>query len=198
MLKSTSPETVSQLAHRRLEFSCYKDKRGCVPNLRLRSSTGNTGHALETPHSGTLPQPHFAPRRLPHVALAVLSDAEERVLRRRRAAHACDARADLLCLHREREVPARRRSCRRTSPSSLWSRSCSTARARCASSASDTQTTPRSAFFVVQRVFGNKKNRYLSFNNLLHVSFHLTATNSMPFDDGANAKCPAAHYHRGL
>jgi len=95
MLKSTSPETVSQLANRRFEFSCHEDKRGCVPDLRLRSCTGNTGHALETPHRGALPRPHFAPRGLPHVALAVLSHAEERVLRRRRAARARDSRADL-------------------------------------------------------------------------------------------------------
>ena len=65
-------------------------------------------------------------------------------------------------------------------------------------SASDPQTTPRSAFFVVRRVFGNKQNRYLYFNNLLHLSFHLTATNGMPFDDGANAEWPAAHHHCGL
>jgi len=53
-------------------------------------------------------------------------------------------------------------------------------------------------FFVVRRVFGNKQNRYLYFNNLLHLRFHLTATNGMPFDDGANAEWPAAHHHRKL
>ena len=47
MSKSISPETVSQLANRRFEFSCYEDKRGCVPDLRLRSCTGNTGLALK-------------------------------------------------------------------------------------------------------------------------------------------------------
>ena len=34
--------------------------------------------------------------------------------------------------------------------------------------------------------------------NLMHLSFHLTATNGMPFDDGANAEWPAAHHHRGF
>jgi len=56
----------------------------------------------------------------------------------------------------------------------------------------------KECFFVVRRVFGNKQNRYLYFNNLLHLRFHLTATNGMPFDDRANAEWPAAHHHHGL
>jgi len=53
-------------------------------------------------------------------------------------------------------------------------------------------------FYVVRRVFGNEQNSYLYFNNLLHLSFHLTVTNGMSFDDGANHEWPAAHHHRGL
>ena len=56
----------------------------------------------------------------------------------------------------------------------------------------------KECFFVVRRVFRNKQNSYLYFNNLSHLRFHLTATNGMPFDDGANAEWPAAHHHRGL
>ena len=47
-------------------------------------------------------------------------------------------------------------------------------------------------FFVVRRVFGNNQKSYLYFNNLIHLNFHLTATNGMSFDDGANAEWPAA------
>jgi len=43
-----------------------------------------------------------------------------------------------------------------------------------------------------------EEKSYLYFNNLLHLSFHLTATNGMPFDDGAIAEWPAAQHHRGL
>jgi len=50
----------------------------------------------------------------------------------------------------------------------------------------------KECFFVVMRVSGNKQKSYLYFNNLMHLSFHLTATNGMPFDDGANAEWPAA------
>jgi len=56
----------------------------------------------------------------------------------------------------------------------------------------------KECFFVVRRVFGNKQNSYLYFNNLLHLRFHLTATNCMPFNYGANTEWPAAHHHRGL
>ena len=58
--------------------------------------------------------------------------------------------------------------------------------------------TKKECFFVVRRVFGNKQKSYLHFNNLVHLSFHLTATNCMPFDNGANAEWPAAHHHRGF
>jgi len=56
----------------------------------------------------------------------------------------------------------------------------------------------KECLFVVLRVFGNKQKSHLYFNNLLYLSFHLTTTNGMPFDDGANAEWPAAHHHRGL
>jgi len=56
----------------------------------------------------------------------------------------------------------------------------------------------KECFFVVRRVFSNKQNSYLYFDNLLHLRFHLTATNSMPFDNWANAEWPAVHHHRGL
>jgi len=55
----------------------------------------------------------------------------------------------------------------------------------------------KECFFVVWRVFGNKQNSYLYFNDLLHLRFHFTGTNCMPFDDEANAEWHAAHHHRG-
>jgi len=54
----------------------------------------------------------------------------------------------------------------------------------------------KECFFVVRRVFCNKQKSYLYFNNLVHLSFHLIATNGMPFNEGANAEWPAAHHHR--